>query len=149
LSAEQLARNRADFWGEIVRRPLDDAWHRERSADWSKVTTPFLSLGNWDSLEEHLRGNLEGFTQAASEQKWLDVHAGNHLEGVLGDYYTRLQMRFFDHFLKGEDNGWEREPRVHLHVRPIDGRQTDRYEHEWPLARTDWTPFYLDRPLGG
>jgi hypothetical protein len=37
------------------------------------------------------------------------VHAGNHLAGVLGDYYTRLQMRFFDHFLKGEDNGWERE----------------------------------------
>jgi predicted acyl esterase len=148
LSAEELARNRVDFWGEIVRRPLDDAWYRERSADWSKVTTPFLSLGNWDSLEEHLRGNLEGFAQAASEQKWLDVHGGNHLAGVLGDHYTRLQRRFFDHFLKGEDNGWEREPRVHLHVRHVDGHQSDRYEHEWPLASTRWTPYYLD-PAGG
>ena len=62
------------------------------------------------------------------------------------DYGVRLQKRFFGHFLKGEPNGWERQPRVQLQVRHLD-RFAERHEHEWPLARTRWTKLYLD-PVG-
>ena len=33
-----------------------------------------------------------------------------------------LQKRFFDHFLKGEQNGWDKEPRVWLNLRQPAGR---------------------------
>ena len=56
---------------------------------------------------------------------------------------AKLQKRFFDHFLKGEKNGWDREPRVLLQVRHLD-RFEERVENEWPLARTQWTKFYFD-----
>ena len=65
------------------------------------------------------------------------------------DYGVALQRRFFDHFLKGADNGWDREPRVQLQIRRPDGF-TLRGEHEWPPARTQWTRMYLhpaDRSL--
>ncbi|HET9403729.1 MAG TPA: CocE/NonD family hydrolase C-terminal non-catalytic domain-containing protein, partial [Burkholderiales bacterium] len=54
-----------------------------------------------------------------------------------------LQKRFFDYFLKGENNGWDRQPRVQLQVRHTD-RFVERHESEWPLARTQWTRFHLD-----
>jgi hypothetical protein len=38
LAEEELARNRTDLQAAILAHPLDDAYHRERSPDWSKVT---------------------------------------------------------------------------------------------------------------
>jgi uncharacterized protein len=54
-----------------------------------------------------------------------------------------LQKRFFDHFLKGEDNGWDRQPPLILSIRDPRG-SIRRNENEWPLARTQWTRYYLD-----
>jgi putative CocE/NonD family hydrolase len=54
-----------------------------------------------------------------------------------------LQKKFFGHFLKGEDSGWSKQPRVLLQVRHPGERFVERHESEWPLARTQWTRFYL------
>ncbi len=143
LSPEDLARRRCDFGDEIAAHPLDDAYHKARSAAWSKVTVPFLSAANWGGQGLHPRGNFEGFVRAASEHKWLEAHGLEHWTHFYTDYGVALQKRFFGHFLKGERNGWEKQPRVQLQVRHIDRFET-RLEDEWPLARTDWTRFYLD-----
>jgi len=143
LSDDELAANRADFGADILSHPLADEYHRGRSTDWSKVTVPFLSAGNWGGQGLHLRGNVEGFTRAASERKWLELHGIEHWTEYYTDYGVALQREFFDHFLKGEDNGWDRRPPVLLRVRTVDGF-VDRAEHEWPLARTRWTRRYLD-----
>ncbi|HEY2917680.1 MAG TPA: CocE/NonD family hydrolase [Candidatus Binatia bacterium] len=143
LSDDELGRNREDMWAELLARPLDGPYYRERSADWSKVIAPLLSAANWGGQGLHTRGNFEGFMRAASQQKWLEVHGGSHWAPFYTDYGVRLQQRFFDHFLKELDNGWENQPRVQLQVRHIDGF-VERHENEWPLARTCWTNFYLD-----
>lgn len=143
LSDEELEANRSPFGEDIRSRPLDGDWYAERSADWDKVTVPMLSAGNWGGQGLHLRGNVEGFVRAASEQKWLEIHGGPHWAEFYTDYGVALQKRFFGQFLKGEDNGWDRQPPVHLRVRSLHGF-IDRDEHEWPLARTRWTPLYLD-----
>jgi uncharacterized protein len=144
LSDDELEANRLDFGAAILDHPLDDGFHRERSPDWSKVTVPFLSAGNWGGHGLHLRGNVEGFVRAASQEKWLELHGLEHWTHFYTDYGVRLQKRFFERYLKGVDNGWEREqPRVLLQVRHID-RFEERGEQEWPLARTRWTRLYLD-----
>ena len=51
-----------------------------------------------------------------------------------------IQLRFFDHHLKGLDNGLDREPPVRIFVM---GDNQWRDENEWPLARTRFTPVYL------
>ena len=143
LSATELQARRADFLGDIQQHHLDDAYYRGRSADFSKVMVPLLSAANWAGFGLHPRGNFEGFTESASTQKWLEAHPGRHEEYFYLPYGMELQKRFLDHFLKGEDNGWEREPRVLLTIRHVDGF-TPRKEHEWPLARTRWTRLYLN-----
>jgi putative CocE/NonD family hydrolase len=64
------------------------------------------------------------------------------------------EQRWFDHWLKGVNNGIDREPPVRIYVMGGgDAHKTPegrifvgghwRDEHEWPLARTHSTPFYL------
>ena len=144
LSDEELAANRIDFPAEIRARPLDDGWHRDRSARLEDIVVPFLSSGNWGGSSLHLRGNIEGFVHASSEQKWLEVHTGAHWGEFYSDHGVALQTRFFDHFLKGLDNGWDREPRVRLRVRTVDGGFVERPEDDWPIPRTRWTRMFLD-----
>jgi uncharacterized protein len=143
LLDEELVRNRCDLDNEIFAHPLDDDYHKTRSPVWSKVTVPFLSAGNWGGQGLHLRGNVEGFVRAASPHKWLELHGLEHWTHFYTDYGRLLQKRFFDYFLKGSDNGWANEPRVRLQIRRLDGF-IERMEDEWPIARTQWTKFYLD-----
>ena len=91
-----------------------------------------------------LRGNFEGFVRAASEHKWLECHGLEHWTHFYTDYGRGLQKRFFDHFLKGVENGWDRQPRVRLQVRHPGEHFVERTEQEWPLARTRWTRLYLN-----
>jgi predicted acyl esterase len=58
-----------------------------------------------------------------------------------------VQKRFFGYFLKGEDTGWDKQPRVSLNIRHPNERFLLRGENEWPLARTQWTKYFL-RPDG-
>jgi len=147
LSEAELAANRADFGADISAHPLDGYYHRTRSAQWSRVRVPFLSAANWGGQGLHTRGNFEAFMQAASPERWLEVHGIEHWTEFYTDYGVSLQKRFFDFFLKGVENGWSQRPRVSLQVRYVD-RFVERAEHEWPLARTRWTPWYLAAPNG-
>jgi len=146
LSEEELAKNRSDFGADIVAHPLDNHYHRARSPIWAKVKVPFLSAANWGGQPLHPRGNFEGFVRAASKQKWLEVHGIEHWTHFYTDYGRNLQLRFFDYFLHGKKNGWDRQPPVQLQVRHVD-RFVERAENEWPLRCTRWTRFYLD-PAG-
>ncbi len=144
LSDEVLAARRTDLWGELSRRELEDDYHRARSPVLEDIRVPLLSAANWGGQGLHTRGNIEGFLRAGSAQKWLEVHGGSHWAGFYTDRGIDLQRRFFDHFLKGEDNGWDREPPVQLQVRHADGRFEPRNENAWPIPRTAWTRLYLD-----
>src|SRR5581483_8779497 len=130
---QELAKNRSDFGAEIVAHPLDDAYHKSRSPNWSKVKTPFLSAANWGGPGLHPRGNFEGFLRAASKEKWLEAHGIEHWTHFYTDYGLRLQKKFFGHFLKGANTGWDKQPRVQLQVRHLD-KFVERQENEWPIA---------------
>ena len=60
-----------------------------------------------------------------------------------------LQKRFFDYFLKGAANGWDKEPRVWLNLRrPFSVEWELRKENDWPRAGTKWTKLFLDAGTG-
>ncbi len=150
LSEQELAANRADTPGQVLARPLADDYYKDRSPELEKITVPVLSAANW-AHHLHTRGNFEGYTRAGSTHKWLEAHGLQHWAEFYTDYGVRLQKRFFGHFLKGEDTGWDAQPPVLLQVRHVDGSFTERAENQWPLARTEWTRFHLDierRQLG-
>jgi len=143
LNEDELAENRSAFGPDILSHPLDDEYHRARSGHWDKLNVPLLSAGNWGGQGLHLRGNVEGYVNAESDQKWLEMHGIEHWTHFYTDYGVSLQKKFFGHFLKGEDTGWNEQPPVVLQVRHPGEKFVERAEQEWPIARTEWTRFYL------
>ena len=144
LSDEELARNRGDLEADVLAHPLDDDYYQSRSPVWEKITVPLLSANNWGGQGLHPRGNTEGYLRAASKQKWLECHGLAHWPHFYTDYGRLLQKRFFDFFLKSENNGWDKQPAVQLQVRHPGEKFVERHENEWPLARTQWTKFFLE-----
>ena len=143
LPEAELEKNRVDIDAWILAHPFDDSEHRAHSPDWSQVKVPFLSAANWGGMGLHTRGNFEGFIHAPAKQKWLEAHGGGHWESFYTKYGENLQKKFFGHFLKGENTSWDKQPPVLLQVRHPD-RFVERAENEWPLARTQWTKYYLN-----
>jgi uncharacterized protein len=76
------------------------------------------------------------------------MHTGNHWSLFCADYGLDLQKRFFGYYLKGEETGWPRQPRVKLTVRHADGHLERRCSSDWPLPETKWTRMYLDAGNG-
>jgi predicted acyl esterase len=142
-SDAELEKNRADPPGEAKRRRLLDHYYAARTAEFEKIEAPLLSAANWGGMGLHPRGNFEGWLRAGSKQKWLEVHGDTHFTHFYSSYGEALQKRFFGHFLKGEDTGWERQPRVSLNIRHPGEKFVLRAESEWPLARTQWTKYFL------
>jgi predicted acyl esterase len=128
-----------------MRNDLDSEFWRSCSARWEGITVPLYSVGNWGGFSMHLRGNTEGFMNAASGHKKLRIHTGSHYHPFHSEEGRIDQLRWFDHWLKGIDTGIMDEPPVKLEIRTGGGagRYEFRFENEWPLARTRWTKFYL------
>ncbi|HEX2825962.1 MAG TPA: CocE/NonD family hydrolase [Burkholderiales bacterium] len=129
-----------------VTQNLDSEFWRQRSADWARTLVPFYSVGNWTGAGLHLRGNIEGFVNAASKHKKLRIHTGTHFHPFHSEEGRLDQLRFFDYWLKGQDTGIMDEPPVKLMIRTGGGNAGTykfRFENEWPLARTRWTRLHL------
>jgi predicted acyl esterase len=148
LPEAELAKNRADVGADALHHRLLDDYYRVRLPDFAQIDVPLLSAANWGGQGLHPRGNFEGYLAAGSAQKWLEVHGDTHFSHFYSNYGDKLQRRFFGHFLKGEDTGWEQQPKVALNIRRPGEKFTWRAENEWPLARTQWTKFYL-QPADG
>jgi predicted acyl esterase len=133
--------NTLHFW---LGNNLDSGAFRGAQAQWDRITVPMLSVGNWSGMALHLRGNTEAFMRAASKHKKLRIQAGTHVHPFYTEEGRRDQLRFFDHWLKGIDNGVMQEPPVKLAIRKGRDEIEWRHEQEWPLARTQWTRFYFD-----
>jgi putative CocE/NonD family hydrolase len=116
-----------------------------QQAGWYDAYTASM-FRMWNGMRE--RGYSE---HARKNQKIYVVPWTHHIpEGSkLGDIdfgpgafvdLNQEDLRWFDYWLKGIDNGIMDEPPIKLFVM---GRNQWRFEHEWPLARTVFTPFYL------
>ncbi|MFG3292552.1 CocE/NonD family hydrolase [Streptomyces sp. NPDC048179] len=129
--------------------PLFDAYWAENKADLAAIEVPAYVVASWSDHGLHTRGTLEGYKQIGSTQKWLDVHGQKKWEYQYRPENVERLRVFFDHFLKGEDNELRSWPPVRLEVRDRVHHGTWRDEREWPLARTRYTPLYLDATTGG
>ncbi|HEY6241515.1 MAG TPA: CocE/NonD family hydrolase [Burkholderiales bacterium] len=130
---------------EYMHNSLDGEWWHGRRAIWENIDVPLFSAGNWSGMGLHLRGNTEGYSRAVSKNKKLRIHAGTHYHSFYSKEGRDDQLRFFDHWLKGEDSGIMHEPPVKLLIRRGGhGNHKWRSENEWPLARTHWTKFHLE-----
>ena len=130
-----------------ARHALDSDYWRGRSADLEAINVPFISGMGWIDLGAgHLRGNMEGFKLAKTKDKKLLMPPGSYFMTYYSDPVVDIQKRFFDHWLTGDENGTMNEPPVRYAARRkvMDPKGFEwREENEWPIARTDYVPYYF------
>lgn len=126
---------------------INDYWE-DKIACIEKIKVPAYVVASWTN-DLHTFGTLEAFRRVSSGEKWLRVHNTHEWS----DYYTPENVedlrRFFDRYLKGENNGWENTPKVRLSILDPGGKDiVNRIENEWPLSRTKYQKLYLDASKG-
>lgn len=127
----------------IVEKPFMCDYWEDKAAKVENIEIPAYVVASYTNAV-HTHGTFAGYRRMASKEKWLRVH--NTQEWF--DYYTPENVedlrRFFDHYLKGIDNGWENTPKVRLSVLNPGGQDiVEREENEFPLARTKYRKLYL------
>ncbi len=134
-----------DMLWQYLTHDLDSEWWRMCSAHWDEIKVPVYTVGNWGGWGLHLRGNTEAYLCAASKQKKLRIHTGDHFRPFHSNEGKVDQLRFFDYWLKGMQNGIMDEPPIKLEIRTGGSKKpyAFRFENEWPLARTQWTKMYF------
>ncbi len=137
-----------DIVGMSLLHPTIDAYWKEKEIQFEKIKCPvFLtcSFTQWN----HSRGPFDGFNRLGTEEKWMRIHNGMEFIDFRLESTIAEVRKFFDHYLKGMDNGWEETPRVRLSVLDPGGFDiVERPEAEFPLARQETLTLYLDIPSG-
>ncbi|HEY5756909.1 MAG TPA: CocE/NonD family hydrolase [Steroidobacter sp.] len=147
------------YWRDWIAHPSNDTYWQPFDAESriEQIDVPALNVGGW--YDAFLRGTLasyssmseRAFSERARTGQKLIVGPWNHdaagtKAGEL-DFGPQarldtesLRVRWFDHWLKGEDTGLLQEPPVQLFIM---GENRWRSEQEWPLKRTQYTKYYL------
>ncbi len=140
-----------DILAEAERYPLmNDLW-AHKIPQFERITVPAYVVASYSNTL-HTAGTFRAWRRMASAEKWLRIH--NTQEWP--DYYDEANVedlrRFFDHYLKGVDNGWEQTPTVRYSVLDLQGG--DRIHQpagQFPPEGVVDTKYHLDartRTLG-
>ncbi|MFH0915076.1 MAG: CocE/NonD family hydrolase [bacterium] len=129
-------------WNVINHPTYDDFW-KLRNPDFSKIQCPVFVVGALHKVGLHLRGVVRGYEEVETPKKMMLIHGlldGDEMAIYNSPEMQLLMLRWYDHWLKGNDTGFMEEPPVTIFVR---GADVYRPESEWPLARTDYRKLYL------
>ena len=124
---------------DILLNRFDTEYFRERSVDYSKgAEVPAYLGGDWGMYGLHLPGASRSWRYWKGPKK-LIIGPPIYLDRPVYQYAYE-SLRWFDHWLKGIENGIMNEPPVRLYIMDTGEWKTSE---EWPLPETRWTPFYL------
>jgi uncharacterized protein len=143
---------RGDVIYDIYDHPLDDAWQRRRSPFWEldQIDIPVLSIGAWGKAGLHLRGNITGFQRVTGPKQLLITEAASfpaaQLQFADAEFHRREMLPWYDHHLKGVQNGVMDRPRVRVFVQ---GENEYREAADWPPPDAEPSNFYLTADRSG
>ncbi|HVA22736.1 MAG TPA: CocE/NonD family hydrolase [Candidatus Micrarchaeia archaeon] len=126
------------FLADIVIQPFDDTFYAERRVDYGATDVPAYLGACWGLFGLHLPGAFRSWARWQGPKKLL-VGPPLYLDRPLTQLHHEA-LRWFDHFLLGNDTGFLDEPPIRLFV---PGRATWRSASRWPLPETRWMPFFL------
>ncbi|WP_167099438.1 CocE/NonD family hydrolase [Mycobacterium sp. DL592] len=151
------------YFDWIAHSSRDSFWRQWSIRDrYPAVQVPVLDIEGW--YDAFLAGGIENFTgmaaaagnPAARTGQRLVIGPWDHLAwgrpdsqpapmlkdiGPVGDSpINDLMLKWYEHFLKGVDNGVSVSPRVDYFLM---GANTWKTSTSWPLPQTQWRRYYL------
>ncbi len=135
---------REDLVAEAERYPLVNGLWKSKIARLEQINVPAYIVASHSNLI-HTPGMFRGWREISSQEKWLRIHRTMEWPDFNDQAHKRDLLRFFDHYLKGDDNGWEKTPRVRYALLDLDGNdRVDIPATEFPPDDVAYIKYYLD-----
>lgn len=142
------------LWRTALDHPSYDAYWRSYSVreQMNRVNLPVLSMGGW--FDNYAESDLDAFARLVkrrdSVETWIGPWAHNPgLKFPTRDFgpqavvpIRQKQAAWFDRWMRPPSAHADEKTAPELHIFVM-GPNIWREEHEWPLARTRYTPLYL------
>ena len=141
----------------ITHQSYDSYWKSISDEEhFADIKVPIHTQGGWYDI--FLAGTINGYVgmrnkggtdKARRESKMLIGAWGHGASQKFGDVdfgptanrvLAARELKWFDHYLKGIDNGIDREPPVEIFYMGV-----NKWSHaqDWPIPGTRYTPYYL------
>lgn len=119
--------------------PLYESFYEEWAAvGKGDLKVPAYLGGDWGTYGLHLPGDTRSWEQWQGPKKFT-IGPRIYLDRPVYQYHYE-SLRWFDHWLKGNDTGIIEEAPVRVYIERTGKWRTG---DDWPLPETRWTPFYL------
>jgi predicted acyl esterase len=144
IGSFQGKNQREDLASEGRQFPLIGELWESKVAQLENITVPAYIVASYTN-SIHTLGTFRGWRRISSSEKWLRVHNTMEWPDFNEEQNKNDLRRFFDHYLKGEDNGWESTPRVRYSLLDLEGG--DRVNipaTQFPPSEVENTAYYLD-----
>lgn len=143
------------LWRSALEHPRYDAYWKSLSIRerLNRISVPVLSIGGW--FDNYAEGDLDAFSRLSSRGRAIETWIGPWAHNPGLKFPTRdfgpearigirlRQLDWCDRWLKKTAPPEKNEGAASLLHIFVMGPNIWREEHEWPLARTQYTPLYL------
>jgi putative CocE/NonD family hydrolase len=148
------------YFADLLQHPEYDEYWSRVTCHYEDIDIPIFHVGSWydlfidSTIKDYLGIQSQASEGDANRQQKLVIGPWTHGSfestvgevdfGVLSSWMFVLpeeqQLDWFDYWLKGDRNGIPEEAPIRIFVL---GENRWRDEYEWPLARTEYIPYYL------
>jgi uncharacterized protein len=94
-----------DIVSEVERYPLVNNLWENKIPDFNKITVPAYVVASYSNTL-HTVGTFRAWRRIASDKKWLRIHNSQEWPDYYDEENREDLRRFFDHYLKDDENGW-------------------------------------------
>jgi uncharacterized protein len=141
---------RIPYWREWWEHQVNDEYWQQFRHRPDRVTVPIFQQGGW--FDPYSGSHLRTFAAIGdrvpnrvlvgpwSHEEEVETFRGDVDLSAGVTVVREHELAFYDRYLKEEGNDWEERPPLELFVL---GANEWRGEREWPLARTQFTDWYL------
>lgn len=137
--------NREDLTKEMDEYPLVTAevWE-DKVANSSKIDIPAFVIASYSNTL-HTMGTFRSWRNLGSKEKWLRIHDRQEWPYYYDKDNIEELRRFFDHYLLGIDNHWEKTPEVRYPLLNFHGEnRTDIPSSEFPPKGVHNKKYYFN-----
>lgn len=126
-------------------QPLANEWWNDKRPDMRKIQVPTYITGTWSNTM-HGMGAIRGWLEVDTPDKWLRFHPYQEWYDLWGSEQALTELiQFFDHFLKGADNGWQDTPKVRVASLKFgeEAPEENIVVEDFPPPNTEYRKLYL------
>lgn len=136
--------NRENVEAMIDKYPTWNDYWEDKRPKLHKISVPMYVTASY-STGLHTEGSLRGYFLSSSEDKWLRIQHTQEWHDIYQQHNIDELQQFFDKYLKGDNNGWEKTPKMRVSLLGYNRPSVvNRPIATYPPHNFKWNTLYLD-----